>query len=96
MDDPNQAEGPGYAYKPSLMGAAWFLQLTPDHLAWEYGRRSGNVAYRDIASIRMSFRPVTMQARRFLTEIRGPGAPKIVIASASWKSLMEQGPQSNA
>ena len=96
MDDPNQAEGPGYAYKPSLMGAPWFLRLTPEHLAWAIGRRSGQLAYRDIATIRMSFRPVTMQARRFLTEIRGPGAPKIVIASASWKSLMEQGQQSNA
>jgi len=96
MDDPNQAEGPGYAYKPSLMGAPWFLRLTPEHLVWAIGRRSGELAYRDIASIRMSFRPVTMQARRYLTEISGAGAPKIVISSASWKSLVEQGQQSNA
>jgi hypothetical protein len=84
------AAGPVYAYKPSLMGAAWFLQLNPDHLAWEIGRRSGTVPYRDIARIRMSFKPVTMQSRRYLTEIWAPSAPKITISSASWKSMVEQ------
>src|SRR5690349_3553901 len=79
-----------YAYKPSLMGGAWFLRLTPSHLAWEVGRRSGTVPYRDIERIRLSFKPVTMQTRRYLTEIYAPGAPKIVISSASWRSMVEQ------
>ena len=93
MDDPTQAEAPAepaYAYKPSLMGAAWLLRLTPDHLEWSVGRRSGNVPYRDIARIRLSFKPVTMQTRRYLTEIWAPRAPKVVIASASWASMVEQ------
>ena len=93
MDDPNEAEAPAepvYSYKPSLMGAPWLLRLTPDHLAWTVGRRSGNLAYRDIANIRLSFKPVTMQTRRYLTEIWAPGAPKLVIASASWASMVEQ------
>lgn len=93
MDDLNQSEAaaePAYSYKPSLMGAPWLLQLKPDHLAWTIGRRSGTLAYRDIAKIRMSFRPVTMQTRRYLTEIWAPGSPKLVIASASWRSMVEQ------
>jgi hypothetical protein len=93
MDDPTQAETPAepaYAYKPSLMGAGWLLRLTPEHLAWEVGRRTGSVPYRDIARIRMSFKPVTMQTRRYLTEIWAPGAPKITISSASWRSMVEQ------
>ena len=47
MDDPTQAQAPAepaYAYKPSLMGAAWLLRLTPDHLEWSVGRRSGQRA----------------------------------------------------
>jgi len=93
MDDQEQAQAlaePAYSYKPSLMGAPWLLRLAPDHLAWEVGRRSGNVPYRDIARIRMSFKPVTMQTRRYLTEIWAPGTPKLVISSASWKSMVEQ------
>jgi len=93
MDDPKQSGIPGepvYSYKPSLAGAPWLLRLAPDNLAWNRGRRSGNLFYRDIARIRLSFRPVTMQTRRYLTEIWAPGTPKLVIASASWKGLMEQ------
>ncbi|HKY87574.1 MAG TPA: hypothetical protein VJL90_12495 [Pseudorhodoplanes sp.] len=89
MSDSEQTE-PVYAYKPSLMGAGWFLRLTPDHLAWTVGRRSGQVPYRDIANIRLTFKPVTMQTRRYLTEIWAPGAPKLVIASATWASMVEQ------
>lgn len=93
MDDPGHSEvpaEPAYSYKPSLMGAPWLLQLTPDALAWNVGRRSGRLAYRDIAKIRLSFKPVTMQTRRYLTEIWAPGTPKLVIASASWRSIVEQ------
>jgi hypothetical protein len=101
MDDPKQDEGaaaaePAYFYKPSLMGAPWLLRLMPDHLAWTLGGRTGTVAYRDIARIRLSFRPVTTQSRRYLTEIWAPGAPKIVIASASWKSMTLQESQGGA
>ena len=92
MDDQKQTETaaePAYSYKPSLMGAPWLMQLTPDALAWTAGRHSGRLPYRDIARMRMSFRPITMQAKRYLTEIWAPGTPKITIASASWKSMME-------
>jgi hypothetical protein len=37
-----------------------------------------------------------MQANRYLTEIRAPGVPKITIASASWKSMVEQERQDKA
>jgi hypothetical protein len=79
-----------YAYKASLMGGAWILQLGPDALHWSIGTASGLVPYASIRRIRLSFRPVTMQSYRFLTEIWADKSPKIPIASASWKSLMEQ------
>jgi hypothetical protein len=91
MDDPKQTEtDPVYSYKPSLAGTPWSLRLAANDLIWNRGRHSGRVPYRDVARIRLSFRPVTMQTRRFLTEIWAPGAPKLVIASASWKGLVEQ------
>lgn len=92
MDD-NTATGTAdieYAYKPSLMGGVWTFRLGPDGLHWAIGSLSGRVPYADIRHIRLSFRPVTMQSYRFLAEIRAERAPKIPVASASWKSMMEQ------
>ncbi|MFZ5689910.1 MAG: hypothetical protein ACOY5F_01510 [Pseudomonadota bacterium] len=79
-----------YAYKPSLMGGAWILRLGPDALHWSIGAMSGVVPYASIRRIRLSFRPVTMQSYRFLAEIWADNSRKIPVASASWKSLMEQ------
>ena len=79
-----------YSYKPSLMGGVWTFRLAPDALQWSIGTVSGQVTYQDIRRIRMSFRPVTMQSYRFLTEIWSDRNPKLPIVSSSWKSLMEQ------
>jgi hypothetical protein len=79
-----------YAYKPSLLGAPWEFRLTPDALEWQAGRRRGRVPYGRISRIRLSFRPVTMQTRRFVTEIWWPGGPRLSIASSSWRSPLEQ------
>lgn len=79
-----------YAYKPSLMGGTWILTLAPDALHWAIGGLTGRIPYADIRRIRLAFRPVTMQSYRFLAEIWAERNPKIPVASASWKSLIEQ------
>lgn len=79
-----------YAYKPSLLGAPWEFRLTADALEWSIGRHQGRTPYDRIARVRLSFRPVTMQTRRFVTEIWPAGGPKLSIASSSWKSVLEQ------
>ncbi len=81
---------PVYAYKPSLMGAPWEFRLRPDRLQWTAGTRTGAILYRDIQRVRLSFRPVTMQPYRFLAEIWSLGAPKLTIASTSWRGMLEQ------
>jgi hypothetical protein len=81
---------PIYAFKPSLVGAASIFRLGPDALHWEIGGRSGRVRYDQIRRVRLSYRPVTMQSHRFLTEIWAEDSPKIQIASVSWRSLVEQ------
>lgn len=79
-----------YSYRPSLLGAAWSFWLKADGLAWEAGRKSGLIPYRHIRRVRMSFKPVSMQSQRYLTEVWADGAPKLEIVSSSWKSMLEQ------
>ncbi len=79
-----------YSYRPSLLGAPHEFRLGEHGLAWNVGRRSGSVAWRDIDRVRLSFRPASMQSHRFLAEIWAAGAPKLTIMSTSWKSMVVQ------
>jgi hypothetical protein len=79
-----------YTYRPSLLGAPWSFRLTPTGLAWEAGRKSGLVPYRDVRRLRLSFRPISMQTQRYLMEVWAERAPKLEIVSSSWKSMVEQ------
>ena len=79
-----------YSYRPSLLGAPYEFRLDAHGLAWNVGRRSGSVAWRDVARVRLSFRPAGMQSHRFVTEIWAPGAPKLTVMSTSWKSMVVQ------
>jgi hypothetical protein len=79
-----------YSYRPSLLGAAWSFRLTAGGMAWDTGRRNGLIPYRAIRRIRLSYKPVSMQSQRFLTEVWAEGAPKLEIVSSSWKSMVEQ------
>lgn len=79
-----------YSYRPSLLGAAWSFRLTADGLAWEAGRKSGVIPYHAIRRLRLSYKPVSMQTQRYLTEVWADAAPKLEIVSSSWKSIVEQ------
>src|SRR4030081_1017726 len=56
------ATGVRYAYKASLIGSAHQFELTDAGLSWQVSGRSGVWPYRDIASIRLSYRPMSMQS----------------------------------
>ena len=88
--DDEAPSDPSYAFKPSLMGSMCQFTLRPDALEWQIGRRSGRIGYATVRAVRLSYRPVTMQSHRFITEIWSPGNPKIQIVSASWRSIVEQ------
>jgi hypothetical protein len=83
-------DGPSYVYKPSLFGAPNRLLLRQDGLQWQIGNYQGLIPYRDVRRVRMSYRPSTMQSRRFVTEIWSDRNPKIQIPSASWRSAVDQ------
>lgn len=79
-----------YSFRASLLGAPREFRLAADGLHWTAGSRSGRVPFRDVRRVRLSYRPVSMQAHRFVTEVWAEGAPKLEIVSSSWKSMVEQ------
>jgi hypothetical protein len=88
--DRDEAGDPVYAFKASLNGAMCEFALKPEAMHWQKGRRSGRLRYERIRAIRMSYRPVSMQSHRFVTEIWSADNPKIQIVSVSWRSMIQQ------
>jgi hypothetical protein len=90
ISDDTDVADPTYAFKPSLIGAICQFTLKADAMDWQIGRRSGRLRYDRVRAVRLSYRPVTMQSHRFITEIWSTDNPKIQIVSVSWRSIMEQ------
>jgi hypothetical protein len=82
-----------YAYKASLIGAAHQFELTDDGLCWRLAGRSGVWPYADISAIRLSYRPVSMQARRFRADIYRASGGRMPIVSTSWQTAALMAPQ---
>jgi hypothetical protein len=82
-----------YAYKASLIGAAHQFELTDDGLSWQIGGKSAVWAYADIAAIRLTYRPVSMQSRRFRADVESADRRKIAILSTSWQTVALMAPQ---
>jgi hypothetical protein len=87
--------GLGYAYRASLIGSAHRFALEDDGISWQAGRRSGKWRYADIAAVRMSYRPMSMQSRRFRTEIEHRGGGRIIVMSTTWQTLALMATQDN-
>ncbi len=84
-----------YAYKASLIGAARRFELTEEGLCWHLARRSGVWPYADIAAIRLSYRPVSMQQHRFRADVSHNSGARISILSTSWQTAALMAPQDN-
>jgi hypothetical protein len=78
--------GLSYSYKPSLMGAPCRFELTDGGLSWRVSARSGLWPYASIAAIRLSYRPITMQSRRFRADIRNDKGQSLPLLSVSWQN----------
>jgi hypothetical protein len=87
------ATGGRYAFKASLVGAAHQFELTNDALSWRIGGKSGAWPYREISAIRLSYRPVSMQSRRFRADIKNVSGARIVILSTTLQSAALMAPQ---
>jgi hypothetical protein len=82
-----------YAFKASLIGAAHQFELTDAGLHWRAAGKSGLWPYAAIGSIRLSYRPVSMQSRRFRADIGGEGRGRIVLLSTTWQTAALMAPQ---
>lgn len=82
-----------YAYKASLIGAAHQFELTETGLSWRLAGRSGVWPYADIATIRLSYRPVSMQSHRFRADLRHVAGGRISIVSTNWQTAALMAPQ---
>ena len=82
-----------YAYKASLMGSAHQFELTNDGLSWRVAGKSGVWPYAGISAIRLSYRPVSMQSRRFRADIENADGARIVLLSTSWQTAALMAPQ---
>jgi hypothetical protein len=95
-DDDDEGEGTrptSYAYKATLVSSAQQFELTEAGLKWHVGSRSGMWRYADIASIRLSFRPMSLQSRRFRADLRKTGGGRIAIVSTTWQTVTLMTPQ---
>lgn len=82
-----------YAYKASLIGSAHQFELTDAGLSWQVGGKSGVWPYADIAELRLSYRPVSMQSRRFRADITRKDGQRIAVLSTSWQTVALMAPQ---
>ena len=87
------APGIRYAYKASLIGSAHEFELTDAGLSWQARGKSGVWPYADIAAIRLSYRPVSMQSRRYRADVEHRNGQSITILSTSWQTVALMQPQ---
>jgi hypothetical protein len=82
-----------YAYKASLIGSAHRFELTEAGLSWQIAGRSGVWAYADIVAVRLSYRPISMQSRRFRADIENRNGGRIAVLSTTWQTVSLMAPQ---
>jgi hypothetical protein len=82
-----------YAYKASLIGSAHEFELTGNGLSWQARGKSGVWPYADIVAIRLSYRPVSMQSRRYRADVEHKSGQSITILSTSWQTVALMAPQ---
>lgn len=85
-----------YTYKASLAGTTYGFELRRKAMAWWTSRRSETWNYSDIVMIRMSYRPSSMQMRRFRTEIWNRAGQRVSVVSTTWRSVAMIEPQDDS
>jgi hypothetical protein len=83
----------GYAFKASLIGSAHQFWLTEQGLSWRIAGGAGLWPYADIAAVRLSYRPVSMQSRRFRADIANADGARLAVLSTSWQTAALMAPQ---
>lgn len=82
-----------YFYRASLMGPAHRFELTDEGIVWTIGRRSGLWPYADVASVRLSYRPMAMQRKRYSAELRNRAGRRLKMFSTTKQTAALMEPQ---
>lgn len=82
-----------YAYKATLIGAARQFELTDAGLSWRINDREGVWPYARIAAIALSYRPASMQSRRFRADIIDRSGERLTLLSTTWRGFALIEPQ---
>jgi hypothetical protein len=77
-----------YSFRSSLRSALWTFDVADDGLHWQAGNREGVVPFDQIALIRLSYRPVSMQRHRFRMDIVTRERRKLRVFSTTSLTLM--------
>ncbi|PPQ43381.1 hypothetical protein [Rhodopseudomonas palustris] len=88
--------GTAYTYKASLIGAAQQFELGDDGLIWRIGPKAGVWPYATIAKVRLSYRPVSMQSRRYRADLQDVSGSRLRIVSTTWQTVALMAPQDQA
>lgn len=88
-------DGTQYIFKPSLVGGASQFDLTDEGLSWQVRGKHGVWPLEKIAAIRLSYRPVSMQSRRFRTDIEDTRGERVTLYSTTWHTVALMSPQDN-
>jgi len=93
QDSGADGDGTHYVFKPSLVGSAWQFDLTSGGLSWQVKGKHGLWPLDKIAAIRLSYRPVSMQSRRFRADIEDTRGERVSIYSTTWHTVALMSPQ---
>ncbi|EKS36333.1 hypothetical protein [Afipia broomeae] len=88
-------DGTQYIFKPSLVGGASQFDLTGEGLSWQVRGKHGVWPLEKIAAIRLSYRPVSMQSRRFRADIEDTRGERVTLYSTTWHTVALMSPQDN-
>lgn len=86
-------DGTQYIFKPSLVGGASQFDLTDEGLSWQVRGKRGVWPLEKIAAIRLSYRPVSMQSRRFRADIEDRRGERVTLYSTTWHTVALMSPQ---
>ncbi len=93
--EPASSDGTQYIFKPSLVGGARQFDLTDAGLEWQASGKIHTWPLEKIAAIRLSYRPVSMQSRRFRADIEDTRGERVTIYSTTWHTVALMSPQDN-
>ncbi|MBI3699953.1 MAG: hypothetical protein HY242_05835 [Afipia sp.] len=80
-------DGTHYVFKPSLVGGARQFDLTNEGLSWQVSGKSGIWPLDKIAAIRLSYRPVSMQSKRFRADVEDSHGERVTLYSTTWHTV---------